>query len=67
MNRPSRLLLYDHCPMANLPAAHQIADLDPDHIATTKFAIDSKIEQRAVTKAPVVLEKKSDCSYVPWF
>jgi hypothetical protein len=47
-----------------LPAADDVADLHPDKVAATQFAVDGKVEQRAIAQAASFIQIKSDFLYL---
>jgi hypothetical protein len=55
LNRPACLLLNDGGPVSNSAAGANIVDLQPQKIAASEFAIDSKIEKRQVAHSVLQL------------
>jgi hypothetical protein len=60
LNRPSCFLLYDHCTVANSGACDEIANLDPDKIAASQFAIDREIKQSSIPHFPVSIQHEAN-------
>src|SRR5260370_8128787 len=53
LNRPTCFLLNHRRSVSHPAADTHVIGLQPDEIATSKFAIDSKIEQRELTFSPL--------------
>jgi hypothetical protein len=60
LNRPPGFLLYDHRTIANSGACNKIANLDPDEIAASQFAIDSEIKQGSIPHLPVSIQHEAN-------
>lgn len=48
LDRPPRLPLNDHRPIADTAGARGVADHNGDQVATTKLAVDGEIEKRQI-------------------
>jgi hypothetical protein len=58
LDRPPSLLLCNRSSRSHPAAADQLADSDFDYVAPTQLAVDCKVEERAVAKAPFPVEPK---------
>ena len=56
----SCLLLNDCRAVADAAATNDIPGFNLNDVAAAKLAIDGQIEKRAVSKAPVLIQKKAD-------
>jgi hypothetical protein len=52
--------LHDDRTGANLPAEHEITDLDFDHVTAAELAVDRQIKERAVAQPSVLVEEETD-------
>jgi len=50
-----------------MAATHHVADLDFHKVAAAQFAVDRKIEQRAIPQTFVFIEKEADSPNVARF
>ena len=61
------LLLDHHRPRSQLTAGDKVAYLNLHQIAASQFAVDRKIEKRAVSKSMLAIQMKANCPYLSWF
>jgi hypothetical protein len=64
LHRPARLGLCNGRARADLAATDDVADLEAYDIASSEFAVDCHIKERAVAKPPVVIEVEADAPYL---
>jgi hypothetical protein len=60
LNRTTGLLLNDGCPVANGPAADEIANAQLHQIAPAQLAVDGQVEQGSVAQPLVLIEVEPD-------
>lgn len=61
------LLLYDNRAVTYTPADNNVADADLHYVTTAQFAVDSEIEQGAISEPSVLIEKEADGPDLLWF
>lgn len=64
LNWPTGLLLDHHGPRSQLTAG-KVADPDLHQIATSRFAVDRKIEKRPVSKPMLSIQVKANSPNLP--
>ncbi len=60
LDRSFGLLLYHDGAITNTPAGNNIPNSHTDHVTAAQFAINGKVEKRAVAQAPVLIEPESN-------
>jgi hypothetical protein len=53
-------LLHDYGPRGNAVAVADVTDLQPDEITSAQLAVDTKVEQREISRAAKQLEPDAD-------
>jgi hypothetical protein len=61
LHRAACFLLDDRCSSPNAAAAGQVASSDLYKITSSQLAVDSQVEQRAITQAPFLVQRKACC------
>lgn len=61
------LLLYDNRAITYTATDNDVADANLHHVTTAQFAVDSEIEQSAISEPSMLIEKEADGPDVLWF
>jgi len=66
LDRAASLLLDNGGAVADAAAANQISDTQLHKVATAQLAVDRKVEQGAITQAPMFVEIEPDGPDIAW-
>jgi len=60
LDRPTGISLQSDCADADVVTDDQIPDLDPNHVAAPRLAIDRQVGHRAVTHSTMLVKEEAD-------